>query len=91
MLSLNFKYGKENIEIRHSETPLRAIIVDNQLIRLKEIKEPTGRKNELDKKLFLFYTIKDKDWASWLSRIFWKIFSSSIDSKKRMLEIDKLK
>jgi hypothetical protein len=91
MLSLNFKYGKENIEIRHSETPLRAIIIDNQLIRLKEIKEPTGRKNELSKKIFIFYTIKDKNWAGWLARIFWKIFSSSIDSKKRMFEIDKLK
>jgi hypothetical protein len=91
MLSLNFKYGKENIEIRHCEHPLRAIIIDNKLIRLKEIKEPTGREHELNKKLFIFYTIKDKQWSEWLSRVFWKIFSFSIDSTKRMQEIDKLK
>jgi hypothetical protein len=91
MLSLNFKHGKQNIEIRHSETPLRALIIDNNIIRLKEIKEPTGRKNELNKKLFIFYTIKDKDWAAWLSRIFWKIFASSISAEKRLEEMKKLK
>lgn len=91
MLSLNFKYGKENIEIRHNEQPLRAIVIDNKIIRLKEIKEPTGRAHELKKRTFIFYTIKDKEWAEWLSRIFWKIFSSSIDVKKRLEEMNKLK
>jgi len=91
MLSLNFKYGKELIEIHHREQPLRAIIVDNKRFNIKEIKEPTGRDYELKKKIYIFYTIKDKDWTDWLSKIFWKMFSSSVDVRKRLEEINKLK
>lgn len=91
LLSLNFKYGKELIEIHHKEQPLRATIIDNCLINLKEMEEPTGRKNELAEKIFIFYTIKNKEWVEWLSRIFWKIFNSSIDSKKRLEEMKKIK
>jgi hypothetical protein len=89
-LSINFEQGKENIEIRHSEQPLRAIIVDKQLFNIKEIKEPTGREGELKNKTFIFYTIKDKAWTEWLSRIFWKIFSSSIGVQKRLDELSKI-
>ncbi|MBI4158813.1 hypothetical protein HY500_00975 [Candidatus Woesearchaeota archaeon] len=57
LLDLNFKYGAEIIEIRHREQPLRALIIDNKILRLKEVKEPTGRINELDKKIFyVLYT-----------------------------------
>jgi len=91
LLSLNFKYGKELIQIRHNEQPLRATIIDNKIINLKEVKEPLCRDHELNKKTFIFYTIKDKEWTEWLSRIFWKLFSSSIDSNKRMQEIEKIK
>jgi len=91
LLALNFKYGKELVEIHHREQPLRATIIDNDLINIKEIGEPTGRKNELTEKVFMFYTIKNKEWVEWLSRIFWKMFSSSIDSKKRLEEMRKIK
>ena len=91
LLSLNFKYGKELIEIHHREQPLRATVIDNQLINLKEVKEPTGREKELLKQTFIFYTIKDKEWGEWLSKVFWKMFSSSVDANKRLEEINKLK
>lgn len=91
LLSLNFKNGKEGIEIRHREHPLRAFIMDKKVFRIKEVKEPTGRINELDKKVFIFYTIKDKDWTQWLSAIFWKLFSQSVDANKRLNELKKLK
>lgn len=91
LLSLNFKYGKELIEIHHREQPLRVTVIDNKLVNLKEIKEPTGRKSELNKKTFIFYTIKDKEWVEWLFKLFWKMFSQSINSKKRLNEINKLK
>jgi hypothetical protein len=90
LLSLNFKYGKELVEIRHREQPLRVTIIDNKICNLKEIKEPTGREKELNKKIFIFYTIKDKEWTEWLSRIFWKMFSQSIDANKRIEQINKL-
>lgn len=91
ILSLNLKHGKELIEIRHSEQPLRAFIIDNKIMRLKEIKEATGKINELNKKTFIFYTLKNKEWIEWLSKVFWNIFSNSIDSKKRMQELNKIK
>jgi len=91
VLSLNFKYGKEAIEIRHKNHPIRGFIVDNKLFRIKEIKEPTGRIKELNKKIYIFYTIKDKEWAEWLSRIFWKMFSESLGANKRLQEMKKIK
>jgi hypothetical protein len=91
ILSLNFKYGKELIEIRHREHPIRAFIIDNKILRIKEIKEPTGKIHELDKKIFIFYTIKDKEWIAWLARIFWKLFSQSVDARKRIEELKKLR
>ena len=91
ILSLNFKYGKELIEIRHIEQPLRSFVIDKKIARIKEIKEPTGKIHELNKKVFIFYTLKDKEWIEWLSRMFWKLFSNSIDAKKRIEELKKLR
>lgn len=90
LLSLNSKYKKELIEIRHKKQPLRATIIDNKIIDIKEVKEPTGKKHELNTKTFIFYTIKDKLWIEWLTKIFWKMFNSSIDANKRLEEIDKI-
>ena len=89
LLSLNFKYGKELIEIRHREQPLRATIVDGKMINLKEVRMP-GERGELKNKMIIIYTLKDKEWGAWLSKIFWKMFSHAIGSKKRLQEIDKL-
>ena len=91
LLSLNFKHGKELIEIRHQEHPIRAFIIDKDVFRIKEIKEPTGKINELDKKTFIFYTIKDQEWVDWLSKIFWNLFSNSIKAENRIEELKKLR
>jgi len=84
VLSLNLKHGKNLIEIRHDLHPIRGVIIDGKFIRLKEVKEPTGKIKELNKKVFIFYNISDKSWAEWLSRIFWKKFSNSMDANKRL-------
>lgn len=89
LLSLNFKHKKNIIEIRNRQQPLRVTVIDGKIINLKEINEPT-RKKELEKKLFVFYTIRDKQWGEWISRIFWKMFSSSISAERRIEEMDKL-
>lgn len=88
VLSLNHKYGKELVEIHHREQPVRGVIVDNKYISIKEVKEPTGRDKELNRKMFIFYMIRNKDWADWLGKIFWKMFSSSIDANKRIEEME---
>lgn len=90
LLSLNFKYGKEVVEVRHREQPLRALVFDNKIFRMKEVKEPTGKVHELDKNIFIFYSVRDREWSGWLSRVFWKMFSSSISAEKRLEEIKKL-
>jgi hypothetical protein len=91
VLGLNFKAGKPLVEVRHRNQPLRAIIVDDKVLRIKEVKEPTGKAKELDKRLFVFYTIRDKEWIGWITRIFWKMFQKSIGSQKRLEEISKLR
>jgi len=91
MLSLNFKHGKDLIEIRHSEQPIRGFVIDNKIMGLREIKEPTGKVNELSKRTFIEYIIRDKEWIEWMSRVFWKIFSNSILAQKRIEELRKLK
>lgn len=90
LLSLNFKYGKELVEIRHYEHPMRAFIIDKKIIRLKEIKEPTGKMHELNKKLFIFCTIRDKNWAEWIASVFLKMFNKSIGAEKRLQELNKI-
>ncbi len=87
LLSLNKKYGKELVEIRHRDQPLRTTIVDGQFFNMKEIFLPTGKKGELKEKTFAFYTIHDKEWIEWITKIFWKMFSGSIDANRRMEEI----
>lgn len=89
-LALNFTHGKELVEIRHAEQPLRGFVYDTKEARLKEIVEPTGKAHELSSRVFLFYSIKNKEWAEWLSRVFWKRFSQSVDAKVRLEELRRL-
>jgi len=91
VLSLNSKYGKDLIEIRHDAHPIRGVIIDGKFIRLKEVKEPTGKINELNKKAFIFYNISDKSWADWLSKVFWKKFSNSMDANKRLEQLKRIR
>ncbi|MDO8556803.1 MAG: hypothetical protein Q7R96_06565 [Nanoarchaeota archaeon] len=91
MLSLNRKYGRELIEIRHREQPLRATIIDKNVLNMKEVILPTGRKGEFDSTTFVFYNISDKEWIEWLTKIFFKMFSVSIDSNRRLEELKYLK
>ncbi|MFH1916943.1 MAG: hypothetical protein ABIJ21_06805 [Nanoarchaeota archaeon] len=91
MLSLNFNYGKELIEIHHAEHPLRAFIFDNRLLRIREINEPTGKINELNKRIFIYYLIKDREWIDWLTRVFWKMFSNAVNAERRIEELKKVR
>jgi hypothetical protein len=90
VLALNKKHGKELIEVRHSEQPLRAHIIDGRYVSMKQIVEPTGKVRELDSRVYVFYRFWDKDWVDWLTRIFWNEFSNSIDAHVRIAELRKL-
>lgn len=83
MLEINYKLKKEIIEIRHTEQPFRAFIVDNKWARFKERK--ASRKDELT---HIFYDIIDEDWVEWLEKVFWNIFRTSITAEKRIKDIE---
>ncbi len=91
LLSLNFKYGKELIEIHHKQQPLRCTVVDKKFFNIKEVFTPTSRNYELQKKTYVFYTINEKEWLDWITKIFWKMFSHSIDAGDRIEQWNKVK
>jgi hypothetical protein len=92
MMEINDKIGKEVIEIRHAAQPLRGFIIDDREIRLKEEKNPLKyKKGELCQKTRLFYEIYDEEWVSWLQKVFWNLFRTSIDAKIRIKDIETIK
>lgn len=89
---INNTLGREAIEIRHCEQPLRCVLVDTKHARFKEVKEPSKyKKGELKKKTHLFYEIYDEEWNEWLQKLFWKMFSTGISLKKRLETLDSIK
>jgi hypothetical protein len=91
LLSLNHKYGKELIEIRHREQPLRLTVIDSKMFNMKDIINPSTRIKELNKKVIVFYTIKDKKWVEWVSNIFFRMFNNSILAERRLEEMNKIR
>ena len=89
VLAINDRIGKDIIEIRHREQPLRAIIIDNKLAQFRDVKNPVDyKKDELNKKTFFFYNIYDSEWIEWLQKVFWNMFSTAVPAEKRIKEID---
>jgi hypothetical protein len=92
VLQINEKLGREAIEIRHCEQPLRALIIDDKTARLKETKKASNYKQgELDKNAYIFYNIFDEEWVDWLQKVFWNLFRTSIPSSKRLNDIAAIK
>ncbi len=91
MLGINTQVGKDMIEIRHCEHPLRAFIVDNKFVKLKEIKDPRDYEVKKSKKTYIFYEIFDSAWIEWLQKVFWKFFASSIAAKRRINDLKTVK
>ena len=87
MLNINHRFGKNLIEIRHAQQPLRAFIVDNNIARIKEryfLKSVSTEK-------YLFYSIMDSDWIDWLKKLFWHFFSTAISAEKRIKDIESIR
>ncbi len=92
LAAINKRIGKEAVEARHCEQPLRGFIVDNEMIRLKEIKLPEKyKKDELRKKTFIFYEVYDEEWIEWLQKVFWNLFRTAIPAKKRINDLKSIK
>ncbi len=93
MLAINHKLKKEMIEIRHSEQPFRAFIIDDTFARFKEVQWTTKqtRAGPEKRQHYIFYEIRDEDWIEWLEKVFWSIFRTSISAQKRIGDINSIR
>lgn len=91
-LQINELVGKNMIEIRHREQPLRGFVIDNEIARFREMMNPLDyQRGELDEKILLFYEIYDSEWIEWCQRVFWHLFRSAIPAEKRMENINSIR
>jgi len=89
MLNFNRRAGWDAVEVRHCEHPLRAIIVDDDFVCLKEVLHPQHyRETELKQKMFVFYHLCDSEWIQWLQKVFWHLWGQSIDANARLQTLD---
>lgn len=82
LLSINNEIGKDIIEIRHAQQPLRGAIIDENNARLIEALPPEKNKEKL-----VFYEIFDEDWTSWLRDVFWDLYKRSVSAEKRIKDL----
>lgn len=89
-LALNDAVGKNFLDIRHCEQPLRSFIVDNKIVRLKEMKNPDQKKGERKKDVHIFYEIFDLDWIEWMQKVFMHFFRTAIPAQKRIQDLESI-
>ena len=83
LLELNTRLGWDAFQIRHCEQPIRAFLIDEQKAILKETLSPEQHR-ELQEKVYMYYTLKDMEWVSWLAKVFWQLWNQSIDAQTRL-------
>jgi hypothetical protein len=88
--SINTIIGKERIEIRHCEQPLRAFIVDEKVVKMKETKS-SSEQIKKGKNTYLFYEVYDEDWVAWMQKIFWNFFRIGIPLQKRVKDLETIR
>jgi len=91
VLGINEIVGKDMIEVRHCEQPLRAFVIDDRFAKLKEMKSRKTRGSPSKRRKYIFYEINDESWVNWLQKVFWRFFSSSIPAKRRMEDLRTVK
>ncbi len=84
LFDLKKSLKKDKIKVRHNEHPLRAFIVDNTFVQMKEMRK-TDKDEESEK--YLFYEIEDKKWIKWLEKVFWKLYRGSMPGEKRIEDL----
>lgn len=88
--AINTVIGKERIEIRHCEQPLRAFIVDEKVVKMKETKS-SPEQTKKGKNTYLFYEVYDEDWVAWTQKIFWNFFRIGIPLQKRVKDLETIR
>jgi len=82
---INERLGREAVEIRHCEQPIRCVLIDTKHARFKEVKYVENYKaGELKENTSIFYDIYDEEWLEWLQKVFWHMFRSAIPAPRRL-------
>lgn len=89
IMQINQRVGRDSIQLRHCEQPLRITIIDDELASVKEVLTPRIR--EVKKKTFLFYKITDHEWINWLQKIFWHLWGQSVEASARLEALKTIK
>ncbi|MFH1978621.1 MAG: hypothetical protein ABIJ92_04820 [Candidatus Aenigmatarchaeota archaeon] len=91
VLEINDVVGKPLIELRHREQPLRGFVIDDQIARFREVRDPLDYKGgQMPEKFLLFYEIYDKEWISWFQKVFWYLFRTATPAEKRMKDLESI-
>jgi len=88
LYEINKEFGKNIIEVRHREHPLRGFVIDDNLARFREVKNPLDASSGMSQKILLFYEIYDKEWIEWFQKVFWYFFRISVSASKRMKDLE---
>jgi hypothetical protein len=92
LLQVNEIVGKNMIEIRHREQPLRGFVIDDKIARFREMMNPLDyQKGELDEKILLFYEIYESEWIEWCQKVFWYLFRTAMPAEKRIENINSIR
>jgi len=85
LLQINTQLDDDRISVRHTEQPLRAVIIDGEEAQLKEVRDSgTGQATHL------FYNIEDPEWVQWLDRVFWKLYRGGIPADRRLEDLQSI-
>ena len=90
LFNVNKRTGRDAVQIRYCEQPLRALIIDDSVASLKEVLTQQHNK-ELKKNMFMFYVIEDTEWISWLQKVFWNLWGQSVDAKIRLEALETIR
>ncbi|MFH0961115.1 MAG: hypothetical protein V1820_00335 [archaeon] len=89
--SVNERLGRDAIEVRCAQHPLRAFIVDKNLVQFKETLSPSNyERGELKRKTYVFYKIYDEEWVGWMQKVFWNLFRSALPAEERVRNLRKI-
>ncbi|MFH1174328.1 MAG: hypothetical protein V1725_04295 [archaeon] len=89
-LAINEQVGFDAVEIRHAEQPLRAFIIDKNMVRFKEIKNVHDYELRKTKRNYIFYDLLDVEWVEWTQNVFWNIFRVAIPARKRIEDMESI-
>lgn len=85
MIAVNQRIGKDMVEVRHCEQPLRAFVVDDSIAQFKEVKCASDYKpGELARTTNIYYRITDHMWVAWVTRVFWHMFAEAVSAQERI-------